>query len=122
MALAHLSLIGILLRFLLGGAAVVAASLIAKRAGGAVGGIFAAFPAVFLAALLTMRFDYGSRELVAHSIDLSQGALIGMAINVACAAAAGYLCTSKGWKKGLTLSVGGWLLVSFTISYVLFSL
>ncbi|MBB3110956.1 putative membrane protein (GlpM family) [Paenibacillus phyllosphaerae] len=117
----HLSLTAIILRFVLGGAAVAAASLISKRAGGAIGGIFAAFPAVFLAALLTIRFDHAGDQLIARSIDLSEGALIGMGINVACAIAVGWLCTSKGWKKGLSLSVLGWLITSVFISYLIFS-
>ncbi|MCR2804052.1 DUF3147 family protein [Paenibacillus soyae] len=116
------SIIGILLRFILGGIAVAVASLIAKRVGGVFGGIFAAFPAVFLAALLTIRWDYSGYELIRNSIVLSQGALIGMAINIVCALAVGYLSARKGWKKGLTLSVSGWLIVSFSISYIMFSL
>ncbi|MFB9324879.1 DUF3147 family protein [Paenibacillus aurantiacus] len=117
----HLSLTAIILRFALGGGAVAAASLIAKRSGGAIGGIFAAFPAVFLAALLTIRFDHAGEALVARSIDLSEGALIGMGINVACAVAVGVLCASKGWKKGLSLSVLGWLMASISISYFMFA-
>ncbi|MFC4102243.1 DUF3147 family protein [Paenibacillus xanthanilyticus] len=117
----HLSLTAIILRFVLGGAAVAAASLISKRVGGAIGGIFAAFPAVFLAALLTIRFDHAGDALVSKSIALSEGALIGMGINVACAVAVGMLCASKGWKKGLSLSVLGWLTTSVAISYLMFS-
>ncbi|WP_127530254.1 DUF3147 family protein [Paenibacillus kobensis] len=117
----HISLIGILLRFILGGGAVVAASVISKRAGGSIGGIFAAFPAVFLAAMLTIRLDHSGSDLILRSIDLSQGALIGMGINVICALAVGALCASRGWKKGLSLSVCGWLIVSVTISYVIFA-
>ncbi|EFM12191.1 conserved hypothetical protein [Paenibacillus curdlanolyticus YK9] len=117
----HLSIEGMLLRFVFGGGAVVAASIIAKRVGGTVGGIFAAFPAVFLAAMLTMRMDYGGSDLIHRSIDLSKGALIGMGINMLCAVAVGSLCVRKGWKKGLSLSVCGWLIVSVSISYVLFN-
>lgn len=117
----HISLTAIALRFVLGGGAVVAASLLARRIGGSIGGIFAAFPAVFLAALLTIRLDHAGADLIVRSIDLSQGALIGMGINIACAAAVGYLCASKGWKKGLSLSVCGWLLVSVLISYLMFN-
>ncbi|MWC29887.1 DUF3147 family protein [Paenibacillus sp. MMS18-CY102] len=117
----HLSIEGLLLRFFLGGGAVVAASIIAKRVGGSFGGIFAAFPAVFVAAMLTMRLDYGGSDLIRRSIDLSKGAMVGMGINMLCAVAVGALCARKGWKKGLSLSVCGWLIVSLSISYVLFN-
>jgi hypothetical protein len=51
---------------------------------------------------------------------LSQGALIGMAINIVCALAAGVLVARQGWKRGLTLSVLGWFMVSLSISYMMF--
>ncbi|RIX50476.1 DUF3147 family protein [Paenibacillus nanensis] len=116
----EISLTGLLLRFLFGGSAVAAASLISKRVGGPIGGIFAAFPAVFLAALMNVRLDHTGNELIMKSIDLTQGAMAGMAINVICAAMVGVLSAKKGWKKGLTFSVLGWLIVSVFVSYVMF--
>jgi uncharacterized membrane protein (GlpM family) len=120
MPMLSVSFIGILLRFILGGTAVAVASLIAKRVGGVFGGIFAAFPVVFLAALLTIRWDHSGYDLIRQSIVLSQGALIGMAINIVCALAAGVLVARQGWKRGLTLSVLGWFMVSLSISYMMF--
>ncbi|MDP4108355.1 MAG: DUF3147 family protein, partial [Bacillota bacterium] len=46
---------GLFIRFLLGGAAVVLSTIISRKLGEKAGGIFAAFPAVYLAALLTNR-------------------------------------------------------------------
>ena len=51
--MAELSISALLIRFVLGGAAVVLATIVAKIVGQKAGGIFAAFPAVYLAALLT---------------------------------------------------------------------
>ncbi|MCZ8518196.1 MULTISPECIES: DUF3147 family protein [Paenibacillus] len=118
----RLSLAAMLLRFLFGGGAVVLASVLSKKLGGSVGGIFAAFPAVYLAALVAIRLDHTGSDLVARSISLSQGALIGMGINILCAAAVGYLCAKRGWKRGLSLSIGGWFAVSLGVSYLLFSI
>ena len=47
--------------------------------------------------------------------------MIGMAINVLCAAAVGLLCVKRGWRKGLAYSVLGWLVVSVSVSYMMFS-
>jgi uncharacterized membrane protein (GlpM family) len=116
--MAHLSMVGMLIRFLLGGGAVLVSSLIAKKIGGRVGGIFAAFPAVYLAALVTIHFDSTGNALIQKSILLSQGAVVGMAINILCAVMAGYLCTKEGWKRGLMHSVFGWLSISMFIAFL----
>lgn len=113
-----LSLSGILIRFVLGGGAVVASTYLARKIGGTYGGIFAAFPAVYLAAVLTIHLDATGSELITRSIALSKGALVGMGINILCALAVGMMSTRYGWKKGLMQSVVGWLCVSLLISYV----
>lgn len=87
----NLSLISLLIRFLLGGSAVLFSALIAKKLGDKAGGIFAAFPAVYLAALLTASLDFNGEELISYSILLSKGAIIGMIINILIAIIAGYL-------------------------------
>lgn len=81
----------ILLRFLFGGSAVVASRVIAKSFGGKLGGIFAAFPAVYLAAVVGLSMEYQGNELLFVSEELSKGALVGMAADVCCALAASYL-------------------------------
>ena len=106
--------ISLLIRFLLGGAAVVAATLIARKLGNKAGGIFAAFPAVYLAALLTNRLDFSGHALINNSILLSRGAIIGMAINIVIAIIAGVLL-QKGWKRGLINSMICWFVLSFVV-------
>jgi uncharacterized membrane protein (GlpM family) len=113
-----LSVSGIIIRFLLGGGAVVASTIVSRKLGSKMGGIFAAFPAVFFAALLTLRLDAKGSELVEKSIVLSQGAIVGMFINIMCAIAVVYLCTRKGWKRGLTQSLAGWFLVSIVYAFI----
>lgn len=113
-----LSMLGIVLRFLLGGGAVVASTIVSRKIGSKIGGIFAAFPAVFLAALLTLRLDAKGNELVEKSIVLSQGAVVGMIINIMCAIAVVYLCAKQGWKRGLTQSLAGWFLVSMVYAFL----
>lgn len=105
---------GLLIRFVLGGAAVVISTIIARKLGEKAGGIFAAFPAVYLAALLTDRFDFTGNQLISHSISLSKGAIYGMAINILVAVLAGYLL-KKGWKRGLVNSLVCWLFLSFVV-------
>ncbi|WP_339197682.1 DUF3147 family protein [Aeribacillus sp. FSL k6-2211] len=109
---------GIVIRFLLGGGAVVASTIISRKLGSKVGGIFAAFPAVFFTPLLTLRLDVKGGELVEKSIVLSQGAVVGMFMNIMCAIAVVYLCTKQGWKRGLAQSLAGWFLVSIAYAFI----
>lgn len=111
----ELSISALLIRFLLGGAAVAVSTLVARNLGEKAGGIFAAFPAVYLAALLTVGLDFSGNELVAHSILLSKGAIVGMGINILVAILAGYLLPRQGWKRGLIQAMGFWLVVSMAV-------
>src|SRR5690625_4218835 len=97
----QLSVGALLIRFFLGGSAVLFSSIIAKKSGEKAGGIVAAFPAVYLAALLTASLDFRGDELISYSILLSKGAMIGMIINILIAIIAGYLLPKRGWKRGL---------------------
>src|SRR5690625_1417561 len=115
----NLSLISLLIRFLLGGSAVLFSSLIAKKLGDKAGGIFAAFPAVYLAALLTASIDFNGEELISYSILLSKGAIIGMVINILIAVIAGYLLPRKGWKLGLVQVLGCWFILSLIVAVVI---
>lgn len=105
---------GLFIRFLLGGAAVVASTIISRKLGEKAGGIFAAFPAVYLAALLTSRLSFTGNDLVSQSITLSKGAIVGMSINILIAILAGYLL-KKGWKRGLVNSLVCWFVLSFVV-------
>jgi uncharacterized membrane protein (GlpM family) len=111
----ELSVSGLLIRFILGGSAVVVATIIAKKLGEKAGGIFAAFPAVYLAALLTSALDYKGESLIDHSILLSKGAMIGMGINILVAIVAGYLLPRHGWKLGLFQTVLCWFVLSMVV-------
>jgi uncharacterized membrane protein (GlpM family) len=114
----NLSMSALLIRFLLGGSAVLLSTLIAKKLGEKAGGIFAAFPAVYLAALLTASLDFNGDELITYSIVLSKGAIIGMVINVLIAVIAGYLLPRKGWKLGLIQALGCWFILSVVVVMV----
>ena len=111
----NLSISALLIRFLLGGLAVVGCTLVAKRLGEKAGGIFAAFPAVYLAALLTIGLDFHGGQLISHSIMLSKGAIFGMAINILVAIIAGYLLPRQGWKRGLLQAMACWFVVSMVV-------
>lgn len=115
----EINLVALLIRFLLGGFAVVASSLVANKLGEKAGGIFAAFPAVYLAALLTINLDFKGEELISHSILLSKGAIYGMVINILIALIAGYLLPKQGWKLGLIHAMGYWFIISMVV--VIFS-
>jgi hypothetical protein len=110
--MAELSFGALLIRFLLGGGAVVASTIVARKLGEKAGGIFAAFPAVYLAALLTASLDFGGNELVSHSILLSKGAIVGMSINILVAILTGQLLPKLGWKRGLINAIGFWFALS----------
>lgn len=113
--MAELSVSGLVIRFILGGSAVVVATIIARKLGEKAGGIFAAFPAVYLAALLTGSLDYQGEELIDHSVLLSKGAMIGMSINILVAMIAGYLLPKHGWKLGLFQTVLSWFILSIIV-------
>lgn len=114
----HLSISALIIRFLLGGSAVLACTLVARRLGEKAGGIFAAFPAVYLAALLTIGLDFHGGELISHSIIISKGAIFGMAINILVAIIAGYLLPKIGWKRGIIHSMACWFAVSILVVYI----
>ncbi len=107
--LSDIDLIPLLLRFLLGGSAVLASTLIARALGGRIGGVFAAFPAVYLAAILSLALEYRGEELVHLSQQVSLGALIGMVADIICAVSASYFILKNGWKRGLTIALAIWL-------------
>lgn len=113
--MAELSIGSLLIRFILGGAAVVISTIVARHLGEKAGGIFAAFPAVYLASLLTVRLDLDGINLVASSIVLSKGAIVGMGINIVVAIILGYLAQKQGWKKGLLEAMGFWLILSVAV-------
>jgi len=107
----------ILLRFVLGGGAIVACTLIARISEPRIGGIFAAFPAVYLAAILSLYLDYRGEELIKMSVHISEGALVGMLANIICAVAASHLIMKNGWEKGLGLALFIWLLAATCIYF-----
>jgi uncharacterized membrane protein (GlpM family) len=112
-----IALAPILLRFVLGGGAVVAATVIARSFGGRIGGIFAAFPAVYLAAIISLALEYRGQELLLMSQNLSQGALVGMIADVFCALAASRFILKNGWKKGLLQALLLWFIAAPAIYY-----
>lgn len=112
----------IVLRFLFGGSAVVASRLISQSFGGRLGGIFAAFPAVYLAAVVGLSMEYKGSELLFVSEQLSKGALVGMAADICCALAASYFILKYGWKTGLGLSLLFWAVLAPLIYFAWFGL
>jgi hypothetical protein len=113
-----ISLTPVIIRFFFGGSAVVASTIIARTFGGRLGGIFAAFPAVYIAASLTLSLQYKNNDLLVMSRHISQGALVGMLANIICAISANKLIVSKGWQKGLTLALLIWLLAASIFYFI----
>lgn len=107
----------VLLRFIFGGTAVVMSTLIARAFGGRIGGVFAAFPAVYLAAIISMRLEYFGDELLVISQHISRGALIGMAADIICAYAASRLIIHQGWKIGLVHALIIWAVMSAALYF-----
>lgn len=104
----------IAVRFIFGGSAIVASTIFARRVGGTYGGVFAAFPAVYLAALISVAPNNAGDELIPLSISLSRGALIGMSANVVTAIMAATTTERIGWKAGLAVAVGAWTILAVT--------
>lgn len=104
-----ISLMGLLMRFILGGGAIAASTLVSRALGGKVGGIFAAFPAVYLSAVLTLGLEPHT-DVLSLARHISIGALVGMIANVICAVAASILIARRGWKSGLAYALVIWLI------------
>ncbi len=115
-----LDIFPVVLRFLFGGSAVAVSTLIARNFGGRLGGIFAAFPAVYLAAVVGLSMDYDGSELLLASEQLSKGALVGMAADICCALAASYMILKYGWKRGLVYALLLWAIIAPTIYLIWF--
>lgn len=109
--LSEISLVAVLIRFVLGGGAVAAAFILARRIGGRWGGIFAAFPAVFVAAIITIGTGAGPGQAVGLTLQVSKGAFVGMLANIACAMAAYFFIRRIGWKRGLLSAMTVWLVL-----------
>ncbi len=116
----NIEILPVLLRFLFGGSAVVISTIISKKFGGRLGGIFAAFPAVYLAAILGLSIDYKGSELLLISEQLSKGALVGMLADICCALTASYFILMSGWKKGLVYSLLLWAVLAPAIYFAWF--
>lgn len=110
-----MSLIDIGLRFFLGGGSVAMAFLLGRRVGGRFGGFFAAFPGVYLASIIAVGIVPSVQSGNRLILQISQGALIGMAINILTCLAAGWLIPKAGYLKGLLLSLLIWLVAGSCI-------
>jgi uncharacterized membrane protein (GlpM family) len=115
-SLATLSVNDVLLRFFLGGAAVAISAVIGRMAGGRIGGIFAAFPAVYLSAVISVTMGSGEHAL-GKAIDVSKGALIGMLANIICAICASIFIRRYGLGSGLIRAIAVWFGVSSAIFF-----
>ncbi len=106
--MSHINGLGILLRFLLGGGSVAAAYLLGKLIGGRFGGIFAAFPGVYLASIISLGAGLPEAQANSLVLQVSKGALIGMGANVIAAIAAGRFVPTVGYRKGLCYALVLW--------------
>ena len=95
----------------------MASTLIARTFGGRIGGIFAAFPAVYLAAILGLGLEYGGSDLLFMSEEVSKGALVGMLADIGCALAASALILKYGWKSGLSRALLFWAVLAPAIYF-----
>jgi hypothetical protein len=92
-------------------------TVISKSIGGKLGGIFAAFPAVYLAAVIGLSMDYKGSTLLLVSEQLSKGVLVGMIADICCALAASYMILKYGWKQGLIYAIVLWAIIAPTIYF-----
>ena len=107
-----ISLVSLILRFLIGGLAVAAASVLAKKVGGQIGGIIATMPAVYLAAVIALAIDHRGQTLVNMSIHLSSGAILGIVACIVTVFVTAYYIKNKGFQRGTVFAVLFWLVLS----------
>lgn len=110
-----ISLTSLPIRFIFGGLAVAGATVIASKLGGKLGGIFSTFPAVYLAALVTLAVDFKGKQLVDASIHLSSGAVIGIIGCIMSVALTAIAVKRIGFRKGAIFSIGTWFIISCII-------
>jgi hypothetical protein len=104
----------LILRFLLGGAAVMASYLIIVVSPWEIlGGIFAAFPAVMITAVLMTGMKSGSK----NAAKIANGSVYGMIGGIICAATV-YMILKASQNWGLSMLVGliFWLVSSVMVS------
>ncbi|GEP84447.1 Permease [Staphylococcus piscifermentans] len=110
-----ISFASLAIRFVFGGLAVALATVIASKLGGKLGGIFSTFPAVYLAALVTLAVDFRGQNLVQQSIHLSSGAVIGIIGCILSVAITAYAVRRIGFRRGAVFSVVSWFILSCII-------
>lgn len=110
-----ISFASLAIRFVFGGLAVALATVIASKLGGKLGGIFSTFPAVYLAALVTLAVDFRGQSLVQQSIHLSSGAVIGIIGCILSVALTAYAVRRIGFRRGAVFSVVSWFILSCII-------
>lgn len=113
-----ISIVGLLIRFVIGGIAVATASIVAGKVGGKIGGIIATMPAVFIAAMLSLSVDHKGNDLITAGMNLSSGAVMGITSCILTVAITSIYVSKHGFKKGAAFSVACWFLIScalFTI-------
>ncbi|NHM32665.1 DUF3147 family protein [Neobacillus terrae] len=104
----------LLLRFLLGGSAVALSYLVTVISPWKIlGGIFAAFPAVMLTAVLMMGISSGSKK----AANIATGSVFGMIGGIVCVATVLLVLQASGnWMFSIISGVILWLGSSFAIS------
>ena len=114
-SLADVTATDLAVRFIFGGFAVALSAAVSRLAGGRIGGVFAAFPAVFLSATITATLGLSGAEASQRAVEVSQGAIMGMFSNVVCALAASVYVRRYGTARGLVSAISVWLAVSCAI-------
>lgn len=110
-----ISLTSLIIRFVFGGLAVALATVISAKLGGKLGGIFSTFPAVYLAALVTLAVDFRGQNLIQESIHLSSGAVIGIVGCILSVALTAYAVQKIVFRRGAIFSVVSWFILSCII-------
>lgn len=111
----NVNLFPVLLEFLIGGTVAVIPTVISKSIGGKLGGIFAAFPAVYLTEVICLSMDYMGSTLLLVSEQLSKGVLVGMIADICCTLYASYMILRYGWKQGLIYAIALCAIIAPTI-------
>jgi uncharacterized membrane protein (GlpM family) len=106
---------GIVIRFLLGGGAVVASTIISRKLGSKIGGIFAAFPAVMVVAVMMVGTKNGSKE----AAKTAQGSVYGMVGCFICVLAVLFsLQFTHNWWGSFIFGLITWFASSLFLVYM----
>lgn len=121
-ALAKVSALDYVQRFLFGGIVTACTGLVAQLCGPAIGGLFLAFPAILPASLTLLERKHGRKHGRQLAVADARGARLGAGALIVFGAVGVTLAPQYGCLTTLVVATGAWLATSVTLWVVWYGL